>query len=169
MLAIPQTCTEFYKRAFVIYSGSVLRNSLPLEVRQLTSLNVFKPTLKTFISIAKLLKLAIRNFYTRLPCIAGFFLSSFLFNCVRGTRTEPLICVGCFVHNWVSCAINKEGFLTLPFRRRRPHTFASLWGACLSFASLWSANSCGDSCFLGVHLSKVCWGLIFCLRKAFIF
>ena len=68
-----------YKRAFVIYSGSVLRNSLPLEVRQLTSLNVFKPTLKTFISIAKLLKLAIRNFYTRPPCIAGFLVVSFLY------------------------------------------------------------------------------------------
>ena len=40
MLAVPQTCTEFYKRAFVICSGSVLWNSFPLEVRQLTSLNV---------------------------------------------------------------------------------------------------------------------------------
>ena len=73
----------------------------------------------------------------------------------------------CPVHYWVSCANNKRCFLRLHFRRRQ--TFASLWGACLRFASLWRANSCRDSCVLGVHLSKVCWGLIFCLRKAFIF
>ena len=73
-------------------------------------------------------------------------------SCVRGTRTQPLICVGCSVHYWVSCAINKGGFLRLHFRRRR-HTFASLWGACLCFASLWRANSRGDSCVLGVHIS----------------
>ena len=30
--------------------------------------------------------------------------------CVRGTRTQPLICVGCSVYYWVSCAINKGGF-----------------------------------------------------------
>ena len=99
-------------------------------------------------------------------------------NCVRGMRTQPLICVGCSVHYWVSCAINKGVFLRLHFRRRRQHAFASLfvdthlppfWGAYLSFTSVWRANSCGDSCVLDVHLSKVCWGLIFCLRKAFIF
>ena len=26
---------------------------------------------------------------------------------------NPLISVGCFVHYWVSCAINKQGFLRL--------------------------------------------------------
>ena len=30
-------------------------------------------------------------------------------DCVRGTRTQPLICVGCSVHYWVSCAINNGG------------------------------------------------------------
>ena len=34
-------------------------------------------------------------------------------NCVRGTRTQPLICVGCSVHYWVSCAINKGGFFEI--------------------------------------------------------
>ena len=29
--------------------------------------------------------------------------------CVRGTRTQPLISVGCSVHYWVSSAINKRG------------------------------------------------------------
>ena len=45
--------------------------------------------------------------------------------------------------------------------------FASLWGACLRFASLWRANSLGDSGALGAHLSNVCWGLLFCLQKAY--
>ena len=62
----------------------------------------------------------------------------------------------------IGCPVQliREVFLRLPFRRRRRHTFASLWGACLSFGSLWRANPFGDSCVLGVHLSKVCWGLI---------
>ena len=36
-------------------------------------------------------------------------------NCVRGTRTQPLICVGCSVHCWVSCAINKGSFFEIAF------------------------------------------------------
>ena len=36
-------------------------------------------------------------------------------NCVRGTRTQPLICVGSSVHYWVSCAINKGGFFEIAF------------------------------------------------------
>ena len=71
------------------------------------------------------------------------------------------------MHYWVSCAINKGGFLRLHFRRQ--HTFTSLWGACLCFASLWRTNSHGDSYVLGVHLSSVCWGLLFSLRKALSF
>ena len=37
------------------------------------------------------------------------------FNCLIGTRTQPLICVGCFVHYWVSCAIYKGGFFEIAF------------------------------------------------------
>ena len=88
-----------------------------------------------------------------------------MYCCVRGTRTQLLICVGCSVPYWVSI---REVFQDCILRRRR-HTFASLWGACLRFASLWRANSHGDSCVLGIHLSNVCWGLLFCLRKSFIF
>ena len=60
--------------------------------------------------------------------------------CVRGTRTQPLICVG--VLYIIGCPVQliREVFLRLHFRRRR-HTFASLWGACLHFASLWRAYS----------------------------
>ena len=36
-------------------------------------------------------------------------------NCVRATRTQPLNCVGCSVHYWVTCAINKEGFFEIAF------------------------------------------------------
>ena len=36
-------------------------------------------------------------------------------NCVRGTRTQLLICVGCSVHYWVPCAINKGGFFEIAF------------------------------------------------------
>ena len=36
-------------------------------------------------------------------------------NCVRATRTQPLICVGCYLHYWVSYAINKGGFLEIAF------------------------------------------------------
>ena len=32
---------------------------------------------------------------------------------VRGT--QPLICVGCSVHYWVTCAINKGGFFEISF------------------------------------------------------
>ena len=30
--------------------------------------------------------------------------------CVRGTRTQLLICLACSVHYWVSCAINRGVF-----------------------------------------------------------
>ena len=44
-LAVPQPRTEFYKRS-LSYSGRALWNSLPLEVRQLTSPNLFKGKLR---------------------------------------------------------------------------------------------------------------------------
>ena len=47
--------------------------------------------------------------------IHSFFLSFLLLYCVRGTRTQPLICVGYSVHYWVSCAINKGGFSEIAF------------------------------------------------------
>ena len=38
-----------------------------------------------------------------------------MYRCVRGTRTQPLICVGCSVPYWVSCAINEGGFFEIAF------------------------------------------------------
>ena len=45
------------------------------------------------------------------------------------------------------------------------HTFASLWGDCLRFASLWGANSRGDSSLSFKRLVRSA----ICLRKAYIF
>ena len=67
---------------------------------------------------------------------------------------------------WVSCAIKKRGFFEIAFVST--HICLAL-RPLLVFASLWRTNSRSDSCVLGVHLSNVCWGLLFCLRKAFIF
>ena len=55
----------------------------------------------------------------------------------------------------VGCPVQliREVFSRLHFRRR--HTFASLWGAWLRFASLWRTNARGDSWVLGVHQSSV--------------
>ena len=44
-LAVPQPRAEFYKRN-LSYSGYVLWNSVPLEVRQLTSPTIFKGKLR---------------------------------------------------------------------------------------------------------------------------
>ena len=61
----------------------------------------------------------------------------------------PLICVGCSVQ------IIREVILRLHFRRRW-HTFASFWSACLRFVSLWRGNSRGVSCvFKGLLRSDI--------------
>ena len=44
-LAVPQPCTEFYKKS-LSYSGSVLWNTLPLQVWQFTSPSVFEGKLR---------------------------------------------------------------------------------------------------------------------------
>ena len=90
-----------------------------------------------------------------------------LYNCVRGTRTQPILCVGCSVHYWGPVQLIREVFSRLhSLSSSSTHNcLALIWGACLRFASHWRANSLGDSCVLGVHLSNVFWGLLFCLRK----
>ena len=61
----------------------------------------------------------------------------------------------------------REVFLRLHIRRR--HTFASLWGACLRFASLSRANSCVilvSSAFIFQRLAEV-WYSVFVKRSSF--
>ena len=70
--------------------------------------------------------------------------------CVWGTRTQPLSCVGCSVHYWVSCAINKEGFFEIAFVVVGTHL--PRFEAIAYFAPVWCANSRGDSCVNGFHL-----------------
>ena len=46
--------------------------------------------------------------------------------CVPGTRTQPLICVGCSVPYWVSCAVNKGGFFEIAFSLSSTHICLTL-------------------------------------------
>ena len=72
---------------------------------------------------------------------------------VRGT--QPLICVGCSVHYWVTCAINKGGFFEIAFSSSSTH-ICHRFGALAYILPHFDALTRGDSCVLGVHLSKVC-------------
>ena len=85
---------------------------------------------------------------------------------VRGTRTQPPICVSCSVHYWVSLQLIREVFSRLHLCR---HTFASLWGDCLRLVSLWRANSCRDSYVLGCSSFKHMLRSAICLRKTYVF
>ena len=53
-----------------------------------------------------------------------------IYFCVRGTRTQPLIFVGCSVHYWVSCAIKVA-----------EHSFGSLY---MLFAKSWQEKGCSS-------------------------
>ena len=67
--------------------------------------------------LLSLYKTFLRNPPSSHPATAPFPLPLFQPSvyCVLVPRTQPLICVGCSVHYWVSCAINKEGFFETAF------------------------------------------------------
>ena len=75
---------------------------------------------------------------------------------------EEVRCVGVLCIIGCPVQLIREVFPRLQLCR---HTFASLWGDCLRFASLWRVNSRGDSCVLSVHLPNVCWGVLFLFVK----
>ena len=78
-LAVLQPRTEFYKRS-LSYSESVLWNSSPLEVRQLTSSSIFKRKLGDINFDGQIIQLAIFCFYTRSPWkVFSFYLHYFRF------------------------------------------------------------------------------------------
>ena len=85
-------------------------------------------------------------------------------NFVRATRTQPLICVGSYVHYWVTCAINKGGFFESAFvvvvDIHLPR-FEALAYVLPHFDELTHVVIRASS--------SLCSGLLFCLRKAFIF
>ena len=68
MLVIPHPHTNYCKRS-LSYSGVVLWNSVPLNIRQSLSLNQFKTIILTVV----LYKFYFVFFYTQLPCKAGFY------------------------------------------------------------------------------------------------
>ena len=70
-LAIPQPHTNYCKRS-LSYSGVVLWNTLPLNIRQSLSLNQFKSKLKNYDFDSGLISILF-CFYTRLPCKVGFY------------------------------------------------------------------------------------------------
>ena len=77
--------------------------------------------------------------------------------CQEEVRCVGVLCIiGCPVH------LIREVYSRLHLCR---HTFFSLWGDCLCFASLWRVNSRADSYVLGVHLPNVCWGVLFLFVK----
>ena len=92
-------------------------------------------------------------------------------NCVRGTRTQPLICVGCSVHYWVSCAINKGGFFDIAFvvvvDTHLPR-FEALAYVLPHFDALSHVVIRVSSAFIFQTFAEVCYSYI-CLLKAFIF
>ena len=100
--------------------------------------------------------------------------------CVRGTIKQPLICVGCSVHYWVSCFINQRAFFRdcIRRRRRRRQTFASLAYVLPHFDALTHVVIRVSSAFIFQTFAEVCYSVfvnrssfksVLNLRKAYIF
>ena len=63
---------------------------------------------------------------SNLQIFRGFLEKCFCFNCVRGTRTQPLIGVGCSVYYWLSCTIYKGGFFEIACSSSSTHICLAL-------------------------------------------
>ena len=100
------------------------------------------------------------------------------FQCVRGTRTQPLICVACSVHYWVSC---KAGFFEIAFvvviDTHLPR-FEALAYVLPHFNALTHVVICVSSAFIFQTFAEVCYSVfvnrlsfksVLNLRKAYIF
>ena len=83
---------------------------------------------------------------------------------------QPLICVGCSVHYWVSCAINKGGFFEIAFvvvvDTHLPH-FEVLAYVLPHIVVLTHVVIRVSSAF--ILQNNVCLCPLFCLCKSFIF
>ena len=101
-------------------------------------------------------------------------------HCVRGTRTQPLICVGCFVHYWLSCAINKGGLFEIAFVVVDTHQprFKALAYVLPRFDALTHVVIRVSSAFIFQTFAEVCYSVfvnrssfksVLNLRKAYIF
>ena len=103
-------------------------------------------------------------------------------NCVRGTRTQPLICVRCSVHYWVSCAINKGGFFDIAFvvvvdthlprfealAYVLPH-FDALSHVVIRVSSAFIFQTFAEVCYSSVFLKRSSFKSVLNLCKAYIF
>ena len=89
--------------------------------------------------------------------------------CVRGTRTQPLICDGCSVYYWVSCAINKGGFFKIAFvvvvDTYLPR-FEALAYVLAHFDALTHVVICVSSAFIFQTFTEVCYA-VFVNRLSF--
>jgi len=106
---------------------------------------------------------------------------SLAFQCVRGTRTQPLICVACSVHYWLSCAINKGGFFEIAFvvvvdthlprfealANVLPH-FDSLTHVVIRVSSAFIFQTFAEVCY-SVFVNRSSFKSVLNLRKAYIF
>ena len=95
-------------------------------------------------------------------CYSLIVLFTYYYYCALVPRTQPLICVGCFVHYWVSCAINKGGFFEIAFvvvvDTHLPR-FEALAYVVIRVSSV----------FIFQTFAEVCYKSMLNLRKAYIF
>ena len=101
--------------------------------------------------------------------------------CVRGMRTQPLICVGCSVHYWVSCAINKGGLFEIAFvvvidthlprfealAYALPH-FDALTHVVIRVSSAFIFQTFAEVCY-SVFVNRPSFKSVLDLRKSYIF
>ena len=104
-----------------------------------------------------------------------------MYRCVRGTRTQPLICVACSVPYWVSCAINEGGFFEIAFfvvidthlprlealAYVLPH-FDALTHVVIRVSSAFIFQTFAEVCY-SVFVNRSSFKSVLNLRKAYIF
>ena len=84
--------------------------------------------------------------------------------CVRGTRTQPLIFVGCSVHYGVSRAINKGGFS----RSSSTHICLALRRLLIRVSSAFIFQTFSEDCY-SLFVNRLYFKSVLNLRKAYIF
>ena len=114
-------------------------------------------------------------------CYSLIALFTYYYYCALVPRTQPLICVGCFVHYWVSCAINKGGFFEIAFvvvvdthlprfealTYVLPH-FDALTQVVIRVSSAFIFQTFAEVCY-SVFLNRSSFKSVLNLRKAYIF
>ena len=88
--------------------------------------------------------------------------------CVRGTRTQPLICVGCSVHYGVSRAINKGGFSRWHSSSSSTHICLALRRLLIRVSSAFIFQTFSEDCY-SLFVNRLYFKSVLNLRKAYIF